>query len=164
MYQNNSFSELEAKALKFLFSDIQYLKGIGPSKAVVLKDHKIKTVLDLLFYIPRRYLDHSNVKPINELEEGETATVLGQVGSFGLKRGRRTRFIVHIHDKTGYLELVWFSGYKYLESMFSEGDVLSVTGKVGIYDGFQITHPEFEIISGVNDEPIHTQRIIPVYP
>ncbi len=164
MNQNNSVSDAENRALNFLFSDVKYLKGIGPNKAAVLKNHKINTVLDLFFYIPRKYLDHTNVKPINELEEGETTTVIGKVGSFGMMHGRKRRFIVNIHDKTGYLELVWFSGYKYLENMFLEGDIISVTGKIGIYNGFQITHPEFEIISGSDDEPVHTRRIIPVYP
>jgi len=164
MCQDNSISNAENIALKFLFSDVKYLKGIGPNKAAALIEHQINTVLDLFFYIPRKYLDHTNVKPINTLEEGETTTVIGKVGSFGMMHGRKRRFIVNIHDKTGNLELVWFSGYKYLENMFAEGDIISVTGKIGIYNGFQITHPEFEIISGGDDEPVHTRRIIPVYP
>jgi len=164
MCQDNSISNAENIALKFLFSDVKYLKGIGPNKAAALIEHQINTVLDLFFYIPRKYLDHTNVKPINTLEEGETTTVIGKVGSFGMMHGRKRRFIVNIHDKTGNLELVWFSGYKYLENMFAEGDIISVTGKIGLYNGFQITHPEFEIISGGDDEPVHTRRIIPVYP
>jgi ATP-dependent DNA helicase RecG len=164
MAGNSLISEPSEKALRFLFSDVQYLKGIGPSKANILKNHKINNALDLFYYIPRKYLDHSNIKMIKDLDEGETATVVGKVASFGLVRGRSTRFIVHIGDKTGFLELVWFSGYKYLENMFAEDDVLSVTGKIGFYNGLQISHPEFEIISGPDDDLIHTQRIIPVYP
>lgn len=150
-------------ALTFLFSDVRFLKGIGPSKAKILKEHNITTVFDLFFYIPRKYLDHSNIVPIGKVKEGDTVTVIGEVTSFGFMYGRKRRYIVNIMDRTGHLELVWFSGYKYLEKQFEEGDVLSVTGKIGFYDGYQIAHPEFEIISGKDDEPIHTQRIIPVY-
>ncbi|MCD6163806.1 MAG: ATP-dependent DNA helicase RecG [candidate division Zixibacteria bacterium] len=164
MYQDNFISDSQKKALDFLFSDVKYLKGIGPAKAKVLKDMKINSTLDLFFYIPRKYLDYRDIKPISKLKIGETASVIGQVVSSGFTHGRRRRFIVYIQDKTANLELVWFSGYKYLESMITAGDVLSVTGKVGFYNGFQISHPEFDIVSGDDDKLIHTQRIIPVYP
>lgn len=150
-------------AFSFLFSDVRFLKGIGPAKAKILGEHNISTVFDLFFYIPRKYLDYRNILPINKIKEGETVTVIGEVTSFGFMYGRKRRYIVNIMDQTGHLELVWFSGYKYLEKLFEEGDILSVTGKIGFYDGYQIAHPEFEIISGKDDEPIHTQRIIPVY-
>jgi ATP-dependent DNA helicase RecG len=163
MVPSDSYRHADDAALRFLFSDVQYLKGIGPSKAKVLKEHNISNVFDLFFYTPRKYLDHSRMVPMSHLEEGQTMTLIGTVSSYGYKYGRRRRYIVNIHDDTGHISLVWFSGYKYLENMFNEGDVLSVTGKIGFYDSFQIAHPEFEIISGAEDEPIHTLRIIPVY-
>ena len=164
MADNYSISVASAEALKFLFADIRYLKGIGPNKAKTLQEHNINSLLDLFFYVPRKYLDHSKIVPIGRLKEGETVTIIGQVTSYGFMYGRKRRYIVNIQDQTGHLELVWFSGYKYLDGLFEEGDILSVTGKIGFYDGYQIAHPEFEIISGPDDEPIHTQRIIPVYP
>ncbi len=164
MVDGRDISENHEAALKFLFSNVQYLKGIGPSKARVLYEHEIQTVFDLFFYIPRKYIDSSQVARIGFIKEGETVTVIGQVTSYGFMYGRKRRYIVNIRDDSGHLELVWFTGYIYLDGLFQEGDVLSVTGKVGFYDGFQITHPEFEIISGSDDEPIHTLRIIPVYP
>lgn len=164
MAKTYAVSEPDDKALKFLFTDVQYLKGIGPAKAGILKKHGISNVFDLFFYVPRKYIDHSKIAKIGFIREGETVTVIGQVTSFGFAYGRKRRYIVNIRDDTGHMELVWFSGYKYLDGLFQEGDVLSITGKVGFYDGFQIAHPEFEIISGKEDEPIHTLRIIPVYP
>ena len=164
MNQDFATAESYKKALKFLFSEVRYLKGIGPAKAKVLKNNKINTVFDLFFYIPRKYLDRSEVTSINQLKTGETATVSGKVVSFGIVRGRTRRFVVYIQDDTGHLELVWFSGYRYLENMFAGNDILSVTGKVGFYNGYQMTHPEFEVISGYDDQTIHTRRIIPIYP
>lgn len=164
MDQSVAIDESYDKALKFLFSEVRYLKGIGPTKAKVLKNNKINTVFDLFFYIPRKYLDRSEIASINQLREGETATVIGKVVSFGIVQRRTRRFVVYIQDDTGHLELVWFSGYRYLENMFFENDILSVTGKVGFYNGYQMTHPEFEVISGNDDQAIHTRRIIPIYP
>lgn len=164
MGQNYAIDESYKKALKFLFSDVCYLKGVGPKKAEVLNKNKINTVFDLFFYIPRKYLDRSEITPISRVVEGATATVIGQVVSSGIVQGRTRRFIVYIQDDTGHLELVWFSGYRYLENMFSPNDILSVTGKVGFYNGYQITHPDFEVISGDDDQAIHTRRIIPIYP
>ncbi len=152
------------QALRYLFSDVQYLKGIGPAKAKVLKESGIQNVLDLFFHIPRKYLDRTQITPIGELAEGTVATVVGEVVSFGITGRRARRFIVNLQDDSGSLELVWFSGYKYLTDLFSPGDILAVTGRVGVYNGFQISHPDFEIISDRDDEAIHTRRIIPIYP
>jgi ATP-dependent DNA helicase RecG len=162
--QNSSEASPQEQALRFLFSDIQYLKGIGPAKARVLKNIGMNNVLDLFFHIPRKYLDRSQITEVSQLVEGTVATVVGEVASSGIKGRKKRRFIVYIQDKTGNLELVWFNAYKYLENFFVPGDILAVTGRVGIYDGFQMSHPDFEIISGANDEPIHTRRIIPIYP
>jgi ATP-dependent DNA helicase RecG len=166
MNKSKNPSELppDEQALHFLFSDAQYLKGIGPAKAAVLKEAGIYNVMDLFFHIPRKYLDRTQITPINRLVEGTVATVVGEVASFGITGRKTRRFILYIQDNTGNLELVWFSGYKYLTELFSPGDILAVTGRVSIYNGFQISHPEFEIISGPDDEAIHTRRIIPIYP
>jgi len=164
MSQNDDSITGAENVLKFLFREIRYLKGIGPNRAKMLQEHNIASVFDLFFYVPRKYLDRSEIKRIGELSEGETTTVIGRVGSSGIVRGRRRLFKMYIHDDTDTLELVWFSGFKYLEGYFSENDVLAVTGKIGYYNGFQITHPEFEVISGVDSDPVHTRRIIPIYP
>lgn len=166
MNKEKSLSETrpEEQALRYLFSDIQYLKGIGPAKARVLKESGIFNVLDLFFHIPRKYLDRTQITPINKLVEGTVATVVGEVASYGVTGRKTRRFLMYLQDKTGNLELVWFSGYKYLVDLFSPGDILAVTGRVSIYNGFQISHPDFEIISGPDDEAIHTRRIIPIYP
>jgi len=152
------------QGLDFLFSDIQYLKGVGPKKGDVLKNNGIKTVFDLFYYVPRKYLDRSLITPINELAEGMTVTVLGTVVAFGEIRRRRRLFKVIIENNRAELELVWFSGYRYLQNAFVEGDVLCVSGTVRRYGGLNIPHPEFEVVGSADDETIHTGRLIPIYP
>lgn len=161
---NGPDSHSPEKALKFLFCDIQYLRGIGPVRATALKNAGINSVFDLFFYAPRKYLDRSEITPIGNLQEGMVSTVIGEVTSFGEIFRNRRRFVVYIQDDSGILELVWFSGYKYLLKMFEEGDLIAATGRVGRFKYLQMSHPEFEIVSGKEDDPLHTRRLIPVYP
>ncbi|UCC78721.1 MAG: ATP-dependent DNA helicase RecG [Candidatus Zixiibacteriota bacterium] len=152
------------RGLDFLFSDVQYLKGVGPRKGEALKKHGIKTVFDLFYYVPRKYLDRSLITPLDKLEEGMTVTVLGTVVAFGEVRRRKRLYKVIIENNRAELELVWFSGYRYLQNAFSEGDVICVSGTVRRYGGLNIPHPEFEVVGSREEETIHTGRLIPIYP
>ncbi len=156
-----------------LTSSIQYLKGIGPVKAEALKQIGIETVEDLLYYIPRKYLDRSAILPIEKLQEGTVATVIGRVEASGIKKVRRPRkpqFHVILRDDTGYIRLVWFNNWKWAPKLFEENDLVVASGTVNVYGGYQIIHPEFEIVSKKSEEDItgddliHTGRIIPLYP
>ena len=156
-----------------LTSSIQYLKGIGPVKAEALKQIGVQTVEDLLYYVPRKYLDRSTILPIGKLQEGIVATVIGRVEASGIKRVRRPRkpqFHVILRDDTGYIRLVWFNNWKWAPKLFEENDLVVASGMVNVYGGYQMTHPEFEIISKKSEEDIsgddliHTGRIIPLYP
>ena len=145
-------------------SPVQYLKGIGPKKAEVLNSVGIKTIEDILYYLPRKYLDRSTFTPINQLRPNATATVVGTVEALGIKKGRKNTFQVILKDKTGHLTLIWFANLKYVQDVFEAEDVVIASGEVTFYNGLQMAHPEFEIISGNGDELIHTGRVIPVYP
>ena len=83
MNQDSFIDKARQEALDYLFSQVRFLKGVGPAKATVLNRHNIKTVLDLLLYLPRKYLDYREVRKIKELEIGQTATA----GGGGLLRG-----------------------------------------------------------------------------
>ena len=71
---------------------VQYVKGIGPVRAEALEEVGIRTVEDLLYYFPRRYLDRRNIMLISDLKIGEQATVLARVVGKGIKDTRRRRF------------------------------------------------------------------------
>ena len=49
-------------------SELQFLKGIGPKRADALQKYGIKSIPDLLTFFPRRYLDRTNIVPLNQLE------------------------------------------------------------------------------------------------
>ncbi len=148
-----------------LNQSVQYLKGVGPARAEALKAVGVKTVSDLLYYVPRRYLDRSEIKPIADLESGKVVTVLGKVVSTEIIKGRRERLSVVIKDKSGFLDLVWFSGIRYFQKAFRRGLLISASGMVNLYHTLQIVHPEYEILSDEEElDLVHTGRLVPLYP
>ena len=68
---------------------VQFVKGVGPERARALKEEGIETVRDLLFILPRRYEDRSNLAPIKSLKPGVRSTVCGKIVAVSLKRARR---------------------------------------------------------------------------
>lgn len=145
-------------------TEIQYLKGVGPKRGAVLAAHGVDTVGKLLYYFPRKYIDRSQTATIASLREHDYRTVVGRVIGKGLLKGGRTRLEVVLGDDTGYLSLIWFAGYRYLEKQFKKGDELAVTGTVSYFMGYQMLHPEYEFIGDGTEDQIHTGRIVPVYP
>ncbi len=145
---------------------ITYLKGVGPKRAEVLQRIGIETVADLLYYLPRRYLDRSNLQPIANLQIGSEVTVVGKVVMQGLLRARKKFYEIVIQDDSGHLPLLWFNGIKFIEKKFKRGMTLSVSGTVTDFrGGARIIHPEVEVIFEDEEEAkIHTGRIIPIYP
>lgn len=144
----------------------QYLKGVGPRKTELLAKNGLKTIADLLYYFPRRYLDRTNFREIGTLREGDQATIMGRVMTSGIIRTRRSRiFEAIISDGSGNMPLVWFAGHQYLKKMIRKDVVLSVTGEVKNFQGLQIAHPEYEIIDDGEDVDrlLHTAGIVPLY-
>ena len=143
---------------------ISNLKGVGSRREQVLKDSGISTVRDLLYFFPRRHLNRTSVSPIRNLTKGDIATIVGQVETFGEKSTRRgRRFQVILSDGTGILTLNWFNGIQFIRNLFKVGDQLAVHGKVDWYNGFSMSHPEFDKLDQDMD-PISSGAIIPLYP
>ena len=152
---------------KFLLSQpVQFLKGVGPRKAETLAGAGVATVGDLLFYVPRRYLDRTSVRTIAQLRsEGEVrtpdtdaairreVTVVGTVRSFRMiGAGRKSRFILILGDDTGTLQCVWFGGVQYWRTRFAIGDTLAVSGQPTWFSNVkQFVHPDVDWIGASGD-------------
>ena len=72
-----------------LSTPVQFVKGVGPRWAEVLAAKGIRTVDDLLHYLPFRYEDRLNPRSVAELRAGEMATVIAEVRNSGLFRTKR---------------------------------------------------------------------------
>ena len=143
--------------------DVQYVKGVGSARAAQLKNIGIKSVEDLLNYIPRRYLDRSTIHKISQLSINSETTVVGRVVKIKKIPRPRQRLIVTIYDKTGLLDGVWFNQVDYFAKVFEVDQEVAFSGKIGFYKGWQMIHPDFDIIEESKDQ-LHTGQIIPLYP
>lgn len=146
-----------------LDSPITIIKGITPTVANKFARLNVKTVHDLLYFFPRRYMDYSQRKFIAELEEGEEQTIIGiiwqaRIATFGNRRG--TEAIVG--DETGNIRVVWFN-QPYLAKRFPTNAKVVISGTVYSFKGQKVFEsPEWEVLEG--KELIHTARLVPVYP
>ncbi|MFY9233582.1 MAG: ATP-dependent DNA helicase RecG, partial [Fimbriimonadaceae bacterium] len=150
-----------------LDTEVQFLKGVGPRNAVALAKIGLKTVADILFYLPRRYDDRREIPPIRSLKPGQISTVRGRVVEVSGRSTARKGMVVikaAISDKSGTIALTWFNqpwikrkleGYK--------GEIVAF-GKVQEKDWLlEINSPEFELIDE-EDSGEAFARITPVYP
>jgi ATP-dependent DNA helicase RecG len=147
-----------------LSTPIQYVKGVGPVRAQALETAGIVTVEDLLYYFPRRHLDRTTVTPIRNLARDQVVTVVGKVEACGERQTRsRKLFQAIIADGTGLLNLIWFNGIPYVKQSLKVGDRVAVHGKVEFFNGFQIVHPEYDVLNR-DEDPLSTGMIVPLYP
>ncbi|MFN8290364.1 MAG: ATP-dependent DNA helicase RecG [Chitinophagaceae bacterium] len=128
---------------------IEYLKGVGPQRADILKKELgIFTFGDLLDHFPYRHADRTTITPIATLTSAadfaQVAGVLMHFEIVGQRAGKR--LVAEIKDKTGTLELTWFQGLNWVQKMLEAGQSYLVYGRVGFYNGSpQIIHPEIEV-------------------
>ena len=147
-----------------LFSPVSIINGLGPAREKVLNDKGLFTLNDFLYYFPRKHLDRTSINSINELSKGDSGTIIASVETFGEKPIRKGKiFQVIVSDGTGILTLSWFNGGRYIKKMMKIGLRLVIFGKVEWYNGFVITHPEFEILDeGENN--VFSSGMMPIYP
>ena len=147
-----------------LTAPLTVVKGIGEKNAELLEKLGLKTLEDLLYYFPRRYDDYSRLKPINRLEHGDEATVLGTLKAINtrpVRNGAAKLTEAVLTDGTGNLRLSWFN-QPWIGNTFKPGDQVVVSGKLDQYLGRPVMNsPEIEEIER---EHLHTNRVVPVYP
>ena len=148
-----------------LDEEVSKVKGVGARRAKVLAETGIHSVRDLLYYLPRRYLDRSAVLPIAQLRIDREVTIIARIALVQSSYGRRSRLTLTVEDDSGSIECVWFAGSKYLAKNFEQGDLLALSGQVRLYKGRQqFTHPEYEFVSLSGEQTfLHTSGIVPLY-
>ena len=152
---------------KSLSDAIRYLKGIGPKKAKAFNNLGINTVEDFLYYFPKRYEDRRDFTSIGKLQEGQTQTIKAEVLAKGEHVSFRRRGFsileVAVGDQSGKISCVWFN-QPYLKEYFKVGTTLILYGKIERYENrLQMNSPEFEIVSGEDEESLNIGRIVPIY-
>lgn len=145
------------------------IKGIGPKRQETLASNGLHTVSDILYYFPRRYLDRSITEQII-LAQGQTVTLVGTVIDSYLAHGRTSRLIVGFRTKNNErINLVFFKGAGFFQKQLTKNLNIVATGKLEYFKGFQMVHPDFEILDSEADGKdseslLHVGRIVPLYP
>jgi ATP-dependent DNA helicase RecG len=158
-------------------ASVQYVKGIGPRLAEILDAKGIRTVGDLVHYLPFRYEDRLNPRSIAELRPGEMATVIAEVRTSGLFRTRRMPiFQMTAGQGRARLKCIWFNA-SYLKDKFKPGQMVALYGKVETSrtGELQIVQPQLEILGDLTEEgggdaadqklaeSLEIGRIVPIY-
>jgi len=155
-----------AKEKNILYSGIEYLKGVGPKRAELLKaELGIRYFKDLLYFFPFRYTDRTHFVKIKDiLADGISVQLKGILIEKEIIGGKnkRNRLGARLKDDTGYIDLIWFQGVKWLKSSLKEGQEYIVYGKVSMsYGKKTIVHPEIELL---NEDAIKRNVVLsPVY-
>lgn len=149
-----------------LASPIEYLKGVGPQRAELLKKELgIFTFKDLAELFPYRHIDKTVITPINQINpESDFVQVAGKLTSLEIIGTQRAkRLVAEINDGTGTLELVWFQGINWIQKSLTTGSNYLVFGRISYFNGqFQISHPETELLTAEKKEG--RNFLEPVYP
>src|SRR3954451_9481642 len=136
------------------------LKGVGPERGKALANLDVTSVLDLLTYYPRRYLDRTRQARIADVHVGEEATVLVEVKRSSARRTRNGKSLVtvDVSDESGHLKLTFFN-QPWRERQLRPGAQVLLFGKVDTYQGRkQMSSPVVDLVGD------RTGKLIPVYP
>jgi ATP-dependent DNA helicase RecG len=147
-----------------------YVRGVGPKVAELLAAKGILTAEDLLYHLPFRYEDRQNPRSLDELQPGETASVIAEVRGSALLRTRKAPiFELTVGQGRLAMKCIWFNG-TYLNGKFHAGQTVAVYGKVEpsrSTGNFKMIQPQFELLPDSTDDAetqmLEVGRITPVY-
>ncbi len=154
-----------------LTTPVQFVKGCGGPRAEQLGRLGVHTVRDLLFFFPRGYQDLTDLRDIDQLEEGPLLSVLGTVEEVELRDsgGGRSVLGVLLRQGAGFLRALWFN-QPFLREKYRRGQLLLVSGKArrrGIR--WEMVHPHVQVVDVEDDATaaptvVTPSQLLPIYP
>lgn len=142
-------------------TSLQHIKGVGPKTYEQLSAAGLRTVRDIIEFLPRKHEDFSQVIDIAEIAPGK-ATIRARCETVHTKPVRRGLRITTatLVDDSGKLQAVWFN-QPYRASQLSGNDEFYFSGEFEFnYNRYQLTNPSAEKVS---DVPVNVDRVLPVY-
>lgn len=129
-------------------TDIKYLPGVGPKKAEIFnKEIDVFSVEDLFYYYPYKYIDKSRIYFIHEIDGNMPYIQLkGRITAFETAgEGRAKRLIAHFTDGTGFIDLIWFQGARFVVDKYKINLPYLIFGKPTVFGSkFNIAHPDID--------------------
>ena len=149
-----------------LQTSIEYLKGIGPNRAQLLREElNLRTYQDLLHFFPHRYIDRSKYHALNALPKASAEVQIKgeitEVKTVNQKRGKR--LVAYFTDGNATIELVWFRGHKWIQEQLKYGELYIAFGRLSWYGSkASMPHPELTLEREYKTQ--YTSALHPVYP
>ena len=145
---------------------VEALPGVGSESAKLLERLGIRTIGDLLWHLPTRYLDYADLRPVRHLVAEREQTTEAIVGSIGQRRTARGQMLTEVelldpadHRPSG-VKATWF-GRQFIKERFREGQLIRLSGKATWFGrSLQLANPKVE---AADAERVHTGRLVPVY-
>ena len=145
------------------------LKGFGEKRYSSLKKSNLSSIADLLRFFPKKHIDRSKIKKIDEINESDIdkeVTMIGNISKVSVftTRSRLRITTLSISDNSGNVKAKWF-GPQYIESRFKEGDDVALSGKPDIKKtgSIEFKNPTIEKFADIEDLN-ETGSLIPIYP
>jgi ATP-dependent DNA helicase RecG len=149
--------------LRGLRQPVTVVKGVGDRMAESFHKLGVHTLNDLLYFLPRRYDDYTQLMSISKLRPNMLATVIGTVREAAVKVGpnQRKLFELTLDDGSGLMDITFF-GQTFLARQIKPGDQIVARGETSIFrNRLKLTNPEWEHLDADN---LRKVGIVPVYP
>tara|TARA_B100000963_G_scaffold360360_1_gene390913 strand:+ start:336 stop:2387 length:2052 start_codon:yes stop_codon:yes gene_type:complete len=130
---------------KYLLSDLSSLKGVGVKTTNLLKKKKINNIFDLLWKLPKSYIDRSLSSQIKDLRLGQNHTITIIPQKYNFPRIRKLPNRVLCSDETGEIDCIFFNSYEgYIKKILPIGKKITISGKIGRFKNrYQLTNPKY---------------------
>ncbi len=146
---------------------IDTIHGIGPQFAENLRGKEIQSIEDLLYVLPKAYVDRSIIHSIKDLLLGQKAHIFGIIKEAYIayfKNTKKSLFEITIDDGTGKLKAVWFNfNRRYVKNVFKKGDSIFLSGEISQSSKGELEciHPEVEFVKASDIKK--REKILPKY-
>lgn len=147
-----------------LTQDIQYVKGVGPNRAILLRKLGINNLEDLITYYPRNYEDRGKPISIIDAQDEEEVLIEGvvvsKINEIRTRRRNMTIYKLIVRDETESCVMIWYN-QAYLKSLFKIGQKCRFFGKISKKAGkIEMNSPVYDF----EGKDRNTGKIIPIYP
>ena len=131
------------QSYEYLLSNIDTIKGIGKKTAILFKKRNINSIFDLIYNLPKDFIDRTDLRKINQLQIGKIHTVTIEVIKYNFPRIRNLPNKVICKDDTGFLDCIFFNSYEgYIKKLLPLNSKVTISGKIGYFrNRYQITNP-----------------------
>ncbi|MBI1732709.1 MAG: ATP-dependent DNA helicase RecG [Gammaproteobacteria bacterium] len=140
------------------------MPGVGPATESRLARLGLRSLGDLLFHLPLRYIDRTRITPMGSLRPGDEALLQGRIELCQIRFGRRRSLLCRLSDGTGSILLRFFHFNRTQQAMLEHGAILRCWGQVRAGpQALEMIHPEYRRIHDAERDELE-QALTPVYP